>query len=317
MTQIGTDVEHAAELLRQGEIVGIPTETVYGLAANALSSDAVLKVFAAKGRPAFNPLIVHVASADEFARYTENVPELVLRLAARFSPGPLTFVLKKKAIIPDETTGGGNSVALRVPAHKLALALLQKLDFPLAAPSANPSGFISPVTAAHVQAQLAGKIPYVLDGGPCSVGIESTVIAVENDIVTVLRLGGIKVSDLQAVAPVVKIAGAQSVNPASPGQLRSHYAPRTRLVLGNIEDLLLQYHNKKVAVLTLGNFSPQENVVANAILSQTRDLDEAARNLFAALHRLDAAGADLILAEPMPEEGFGAAINDRLQRAGA
>jgi L-threonylcarbamoyladenylate synthase len=317
MTEIGTDIERAAALLSRGELVAIPTETVYGLAANALSSEAVLKVYTAKGRPAFNPLIVHVASAAEFSRYAEEVPELVMQLASRFSPGPLTFVLRKKAIIPDETTGGGNSVALRVPAHPIALELLQRLEFPLAAPSANPSGFISPVTAVHVQAQLAGKIPYVLDGGPCSVGIESTVIAVENDIVTVLRLGGIKVSDLQAVAPVVKIASAQSVNPASPGQLRSHYAPRTRLVLGNLNDLLQEHRAKRVAVLALGDFPPHENIVANAILSPTRNLDEAARNLFAALHRLDAAGADLILAEPMPEEGFGPAINDRLERAAA
>ncbi|AFM12408.1 L-threonylcarbamoyladenylate synthase [Turneriella parva] len=315
MTELGTNVEKAAELLRRGELVAIPTETVYGLAANALSSDAVLKIYAAKGRPAFNPLIVHVRGAAEFSRYAEEVPELVMQLAAHFSPGPLTFVLKKKSNVPDETTGGGNSVALRVPAHPMALDLLHQLDFPLAAPSANPSGFISPVTAAHVADQLGGLIPYVLDGGACSVGLESTVVAVQGDTITVLRLGGVKISDLQLAAPQATVVTSTTPAAASPGQLRSHYAPRTRLVLGNLDKLIQEHRSKKVAVLALADLPPHQNIVAGAKLSPTRNLDEAARNLFASLHRLDAAGAEIILAERMPEEGFGPAINDRLERA--
>lgn len=317
LTEIGKDLATAAELLRRGEVVAMPTETVYGLAANALNADAVLKIYAAKGRPAFNPLIVHVHAAAEFSRYAESVPDIVIRLAERFSPGPLTFVLKKKHVVPDETTGGGNTVALRVPAHPLALTLLRNLDFPLAAPSANPSGFISPVTANHVEQQLQGKIPYILDGGECEVGLESTVIAVDGGEVVVLRLGGIKVADLQKIAPRVKIAKDTSRRPASPGQLRSHYAPRTPLVLGELRNLLLQHRGKRLAILALADFLAQENIIAVEKLSATRNLDEAAHNLFAALHRLDAAGAELILAERMPEEGFGPAINDRLERASA
>ncbi len=315
MAEIGTDIEKAAALLSRGELVAIPTETVYGLAANALSSEAVLKVYTAKGRPAFNPLIVHVASVAEFSRYADDVPELVFELASRFSPGPLTFVLKKKAIIPDETTGGGNSVALRVPAHPIALELLRRLEFPLAAPSANPSGFISPVTAAHVADQLGGKIPYVLDGGPCSVGLESTVVAVQDNTINVLRLGGVKIADLQAAAPHAHVISSGTPAAASPGQLRSHYAPHTRLVLGDLSKLLQEHAGKKVAVLALADFPPHESIVASARLSPTHNLDEAAHNLFASLHYLDAAGADIILAERMPEEGFGLAINDRLERA--
>jgi L-threonylcarbamoyladenylate synthase len=314
-TEIGKDIQKAGDLLRSGEVVAIPTETVYGLAANALDAHAVLKIYTAKGRPAFNPLIVHVKAATEFSRYAESVPDLVMRLAEQFSPGPLTFILKKKPIIPDETTGGGNSVGLRVPAHPFALELLRSLDFPLAAPSANPSGFISPVSASHVEAQLHGEIPYILDGGDSAVGIESTVISVEGDAVKVLRLGGIKIADLQKFTSSVTIATQASPDLISPGQLRSHYAPRTRLVLGNLLNLLLQHRGQKVATLTLADRPTQDNIIAAETLSATHDLDEAAHNLFAALHRLDAAGADVILAERMPETGFGPAINDRLERA--
>ncbi len=314
MTEVGTDIRRAAELLRRGELVAIPTETVYGLAANALSSEAVLKVYAAKGRPAFNPLIVHVASVAEFARYAEDIPDIVFALAAKFCPGPLTFILKKKTNIPDETTGGGNSVALRVPSHPLALELLQQLDFPLAAPSANPSGFISPVTAAHVTEQLGGKIAYVLDGGACRVGLESTVIAFENGKIVVLRAGGVTVEALREFGPV-EVRMHAATGAGSPGLLKSHYAPKTRLIVGNLKLLLDEHAAKRVAVLSLWELVRGENIVAWEVLSPSSDLTEAARNLFAAMRRLDALGADLIVAERMPDHGFGLAINDRLERA--
>lgn len=316
-TITGTDVSMAARLLREGKLVAIPTETVYGLAANALNPDAVLSVFEAKGRPAFNPLIVHVRNAQEFFVYAKEVPELVMRLTERFSPGPLTFVLPKKDIIPDIVTGGGDTVALRVPGHPLTLQLLKQLDFPLAAPSANPFGYISPVTALHVMEQLEGKVAYILDGGPSMIGIESTVVTVESGKLVVLRLGGVAVEDLEEIAGKVELRINQSSDPKSPGQLKSHYAPRIPLELGVMGELLERYRGKKKAVLTLQKNWDTADIIVQEKLSATGDLREAARNLFAALRRLDKSDADVILAERVPYTGLGAAINDRLERAAA
>lgn len=315
MAETGSDVLFASALLRRGDLVAIPTETVYGLAGNALDAGAVLKIYAAKNRPQFNPLIVHLANAGEMQRYAE-VPALAYRLADRFSPGPLTFVLPKKDSIPDITTGGGDTVALRIPAHPLALELLAMLDFPLAAPSANPSGYISPVTAAHVSESLGDKVTYILDGGPCEVGLESTVVTLAGKTIVVFRAGAVPVEALREFGPVEVRTHVPS-GAGSPGLLRSHYAPRTRLVAGNLRTLLEQRPTGKIAVLSLEKPVRGENIIACEVLSPRRDLAEAARNLFAAMRRLDAVGADLIVAERMPERGFGLAINDRLDRASA
>lgn len=316
-TQTGTDIRYAEELLRKGELVAIPTETVYGLAANALSAEAVLKIYETKGRPAFNPLIVHVHDAGQFEKYAIEVHPLIQILAEKFSPGPLTYVLPKKSIIPDIVTGGGDTVALRVPGHPLTLKLLSELDFPLAAPSANPFGYISPVLAEHVAEQLNGKIPYILDGGHSMIGLESTVVTIENNKVVVLRIGGVPLEDLHEVAGPVELRINMSSNPQSPGQLKSHYAPRIPLLLGNVPVLLNSQKGKKIALLVFSERNHAPNVVAQEVLSETRDIKEAARNLFAALRRLDKTGADVILAERFPEFGFGMAINDRLERAAA
>jgi L-threonylcarbamoyladenylate synthase len=315
MTETGSDILFAAALLRRGELVAIPTETVYGLAGNALDAHAVLKIYTTKGRPQFNPLIVHLADKKSMATYAE-VPELAYRLAEHFSPGPLTYVLPKKPNVPDITTSGGETVALRIPAHPLAHELLSLLDFPLAAPSANPSGYISPVTAAHVADGLGGKIPYILDGGPCNIGVESTVITFEDEKIIVLRPGGVTAEALREFGPV-EVRPQSTPSAGSPGLLRSHYAPKTRLVVGDLQELLQEHAKKKLAVLSLGELVRAENIIASEVLSPLSDLSEAARNLFAALHRLDAAHADLIIAERMPEYGLGLAINDRLERASA
>jgi L-threonylcarbamoyladenylate synthase len=314
-TIIGEDISAAAALLQNGELVAIPTETVYGLAANALDPEAVLKIFETKGRPTFNPLIVHVHSAADFSKYAAEVPELVMQLAEKFSPGPLTFVLPKKEIVPDIVTGGGDTVALRVPGHPLTLALLRRLNFPLAAPSANPFGYISPVTALHVMDQLKELVPYILDGGPSMIGVESTVVMVEKNKVIVLRLGGVSVEDLKEVAEEVELRINQSSNPKSPGQLKSHYAPKITLRLGKMDELLQEYSGKRKALLLLQDRPETDDVVAREILSPTADLHEAARNLFSALRRLDHSDAEIILAERVPEYGLGLAINDRLERA--
>ncbi|MCU0435121.1 MAG: L-threonylcarbamoyladenylate synthase [Bacteroidia bacterium] len=311
-TQIGTSLDEAAHWLKQGETVGIPTETVYGLAANALDADAAVKIFQIKNRPGFNPLIVHVHSAAEFEKYAQHVPVQIKKLAEVFSPGPLTFVLPRRTNIPDIITAGGDTVGLRVPAHPLTQALLQKLPFPLAAPSANPFGYISPVTAQHVADQLYGKVPYILDGGPSEVGVESTVVTVRNDKVVVLRLGGITLEQLREVAGEVELDINESSNPQSPGQLKSHYAPRIPLKWGIPAT---QPPLEKVAVLCLQQPPAWSNIVSVETLSATGNLAEAARNLFAAMRRLDETDAQCIFAERMPETGLGKAINDRLKRA--
>lgn len=316
-TITGTDVRVAAQWLERGECVAIPTETVYGLAANALAPSAVVKIFEVKNRPAFDPLIVHVPSVEAARRLITEFPGALRALAEHFWPGPLTLLLPKRALVPDLVTSGLPRVAIRMPAHPLAQALLHALPFPLAAPSANPFGYISPTTARHVFDQLNGKIPYILDGGPCSVGMESTIAGLEEEQLTVYRLGGISLEALEQVAGPVHLALNQSSNPAAPGMLKAHYAPRKLMLLGDIPALLAQQAGKKMGILTFRKQPPLPGAALQLALSETGDLAEAAQRLFAALRQLDTAEVEVILAEYAPEEGLGRAINDRLKRAAA
>lgn len=315
-TIIGTDLQSCVSLLNQGELVAIPTETVYGLAANALNTEAVLRVFEVKNRPVFDPLIMHIHKPEAIYEHAAEVPPLALELAERFWPGPLTLVLPRKRHIPDLVCSGLSTVALRIPSHPVTLNLLSRLDFPLAAPSANPFGYISPTTALHVNDQLGGKIPYILDGGPCAVGVESTIVGVEGDKVVIYRLGGLAVEQLREVCGNVEFSVGSVQHPLAPGMLESHYAPRLPLVLGRISEMCQRYSDRKLAILSFKDFYPAENmVVASSVLSSSGDLRQAAKNLFAAMRRLDQSGADLIIAETVPEEGLGRAINDRLRKA--
>lgn len=316
-TQTGADPSLAAHWLRAGECVAIPTETVYGLAANALDPAAVVKIFEIKNRPAFDPLIVHVPGVEAVERYAEEMPAPLRALAERFWPGPLTLLLPKRDLIPDLVTSGLPRVALRAPAHPLAQALLQQLSFPLAAPSANPFGYISPTTARHVHDQLHGKIPYILDGGSCRIGLESTIAGIEDGRVTVYRVGGLAIESIEEVAGPVQIMLNQSSNPAAPGMLKSHYAPRKLLILGDIAENMHHYSHKKVGILAFREKRPLPAGAIELVLSETGDLAEAAQNLFGALRMLDQSEAEVILAETVPEEGLGRAINDRLRRAAA
>lgn len=319
---IGTDIKAAADLLRKGEVVAIPTETVYGLAANAYNEAAVLKIFQAKERPAFDPLIVHVHSLEQVMEVVSfldldrgNIRAEAEALMKQFWPGPLTLVLPKTDRVPDLVTSGLNTVAVRMPAHPMALELLRSLEFPLAAPSANPFGYVSPTTAQHVADQLGGRIPYILDGGPCTVGVESTIIGWESDTGhwVLYRPGGTPVAEIEAVIGSVGMA-KKSVLPASPGMLESHYAPRKPVHIGDVKSLLKQYAGQRVAVIA---FTEAHDAWRTEVLSPNGDIAEAARHLFAALRALDASDADVILAEIFPQEGLGAAINDRLRRASA
>ncbi len=313
------DVSSAKKALRAGKLVAIPTETVYGLAANALDEEAVLNIFRVKNRPAFDPLIVHVAHWEQARHWTQGEEPAVLALAERLAaacwPGPLTLLLKKSPEIPDLVTSGLPRVALRVPKHPLTLELLRQLDFPLAAPSANPFGYISPTRPEHVQKQLGDRIAGILNGGACSVGVESTILGFEEEKPVIYRKGGLSVEAIEELVGEVEVRAQSSSAPASPGMLKSHYAPRTPLVTGDVKLLLKKYGEQKVGVLAFRQMLPVVPPERQRLLSPEGDLAKAAQNLFAAMHELDALGLDVILAELLPEKGLGRAVNDRLRRA--
>ncbi|MBP6389666.1 MAG: threonylcarbamoyl-AMP synthase [Flavobacteriales bacterium] len=310
---IGTDLLEAARLLRAGQLVAIPTETVYGLAANAFDEAAVVRVFETKQRPAFDPLIVHVRDRAQLERVA-IVPAAAGPLIARFWPGPLTLVLPKRPEVPDLVTSGLDTVAVRMPAHPLTQELLALLDFPLAAPSANPFGYVSPTTAQHVADQLGERIPYILDGGPCAVGVESTILAWNGaGSWSLLRQGGVKQEDLEPfTGPLHQRVSTE--RPVAPGMLESHYAPRTPVYMGEVPALLQRFASRSVGVIS---FQTSYRTSHCQVLSPSGDLSEAARHLFGALRALDASDCEVIVAEVFPEVGLGRAINDRLRRAAA
>lgn len=312
MAEIGKDITKAIDLVSRDELVAIPTETVYGLAGNALSKTAASKIFAVKDRPQFDPLIVHVSDLQKAEDYVSEIPEQAQLLAEKFWPGPLTLLLKKKKIIPDLVTSGLDTVGIRCPNHSLTRSLLTALPFPLAAPSANPFGYVSPTKPEHVNEQLGERIHYILDGGTCTVGIESTIVGFENNKPVVYRLGGLSLEDIENTIGKVKLMTHSSSNPKAPGQLKSHYAPAKKVFLGPIEQMLLQYPAHEVGLLT---FQTDFNSPFQFILSPSGNMEEAAQNLFEALRSFDKMPVDVILAEPVPNVGLGRAINDRLQRA--
>lgn len=309
--EIGIDVERAAKLLRAGRLVAMPTETVYGLAANALDTRAVLSIFEAKNRPGFDPLIVHIGSLEQVAEVAVDYPLKARRLTERYWPGPLTIVLKKRDIIPDIVTSGLDSVGVRMPRHPLTLRLLQDVGFPVAAPSANPFGYVSPTTARHVADQLGDRIDYILDGGPCAVGVESTIVSFVDPKPKLLRAGGLSLNEIRRVIGDFDIVEQSSSQPLAPGMLSEHYAPTTLIYLGDIPKLASRFSDKRLAVL---GFTSTYGFEGEA-LSNTGDIREAAKNLFAAMRRLDSGDYDVILCETVPAEGLGLAINDRLSRA--
>lgn len=315
----GTDVNKAAEVLKNDGLVAIPTETVYGLAGNALKDATVTKIFDAKNRPTFDPLIIHLADLEQWDEYCEDIPSLFKELAHEHCPGPLTFLVKKRHMIPDLVTAGSPWVAVRFPAHHLTREVLKAVNFPLAAPSANPFGYISPTTAAHVEAQLKGKVDYILDGGPCKVGLESTIIGIEDNAVQILRKGGFDASIIQKHTHMpLHYFESSTSNPAAPGMLSSHYAPQVPFYLSESIELFIHNHKgKRVGVLCFGQmdraFHGAEMVLD---LSPEQDLAEAARNLFAYMRKMDNNNIlDMIVAERVTSEGLGLGINDRMYRA--
>ncbi len=305
-------IARAVELLRTGEIVALPTETVYGLAADALNAEAVAKIFSAKSRPHFDPLIVHLPDLnwlEQLAHVPTNNKHLFERLIAAFWPGPLTFILGKTELVPPLVTAGLETVALRQSAHPLFQEVIRRLGKPLAAPSANRFGRISPTNAAAVRAEL--EIPAVLDGGAATVGIESTVVELDGKEIRILRPGPISPEMLAEFGNVTLSAATAKI--VSPGQLESHYAPKTKLIVVSDISLFAFPGGKKIGVLCFGRSAFPNG----RTLSLRRNLDEAAANLFKMMRELDEEKLDLIVAELVPEIGIGIAINDRLRRAAA
>lgn len=310
----------AAKALRGGKLVAIPTETVYGLGANALNKSAVANIFAAKNRPSFDPLIIHQSSTDRILAYAREIPPEARLLADEIWPGPLTLVLSKQESVPDLVSAGLSTVALRVPNHPLTLELLEAVDFPVAAPSANPFGFVSPTTAQHVKDQLGDKIHYILDGGACRVGLESTIVGFPGGVATVLRKGGLPVERIEKILghPVVVKTHSNS-RPEAPGMLSRHYSPGVAMLLLEKTVKLPPYPPGSAAIIFGKDNKPvtdqSELKVFN--LSPSGDLNEAARTLFAILRKISQGNYPLVIACLVPEEGLGLAINDRLRRAAA
>lgn len=313
---VGTDIHIAIHCLTNGELVAIPTETVYGLAANAFNLHAVTAIYKAKNRPQFNPLIIHTHSIEQLEKWGLVIPQKMKLLAAHFSPGPLTYVIPKSDSIPDIVTAGTDAVAVRIPDHPLTLELLRNIDFPLAAPSANPSGFVSPTNAWHVHEQLGNKVSYILNGGDCSVGVESTIISFLDETPSILRYGGLGVEDIEKIiGPVTLPTGGFIDNPVAPGQLARHYATNRKLIVGDPLKYLHTYAPERIGVIAFSSVYSEIPTRNQIVLSTHGNLDEAAQQLFAAMRTIDTFDIDIIIAEKFPEEGLGRAINDRLKRA--
>lgn len=319
MSFVTTDISLAARYLLNDNLVAIPTETVYGLAGNALKEHVVARIFEIKNRPFFNPLIVHIAGTEQLIKYAEKISDVQGILAERFWPGPLTILFKKKNIIPDIVTAGLSRVGIRCPAHPLTLALLKELDFPLAAPSANPFGYVSPTTADHVQKHLGSKIPCILDGGPCRVGLESTVVEAIGNQIRILRPGAITADDIRKAGNFeIIISDFSSSRPSSPGQLEKHYAPKASLFLLPRTEWNQFFHELSVTVIYWGKPDPRWPAQwIKLSLSEKENLVEAASRLFSLLRWADEHAVKTVLAEPVPALGMGIAINDRLKRAAA
>lgn len=316
MIEISTDINKAKKILENNELVAIPTETVYGLAGNIYSETAIKKIFETKKRPFYNPLIVHIHNKKLIDEIAINIPEKARILADAFWPGSLTLLLEKNNKIPDIVTAGRNSVAVRVPNHPLTLELLKALNFPLAAPSANPFGSISPTRAQHVADYFSNDIAMVLEGGNCENGIESTIIGFKNDQPILYRLGSISIEEIEVLVGPLKVKNHSEKLPESPGMLSRHYAPKTKTILvEDIEKELSLHTDKRIGVIVFKTIIDKTNINYTEILSEKGDLKQAMSNLYAAMHRLDKLKLDLIIAQKFPEEGLGKSINDRLERA--
>lgn len=314
-----TNIQLAAELLRQGKLVAIPTETVYGLGADAKNPEAVKKIFVAKGRPSDHPLIVHIADVSDLPHWAVEIPPTAYTLAEKYWPGPLTLVLKKHPSVPYQVTGGQETIAIRIPNHPVALAVLQAFGGGIAAPSANRFCRISPTQASHVEEELGDKVDMILDGGACEVGLESTIVDLSQDNPRLLRPGQINKIEIELLLGVTLQLPEINEQIHAPGAMEVHYSPEAATLLCTSEQIQkilngeVYQHNYKIGVLTY-NF-PMEASEDNLRISMSKEADAYAHDLYDALHRLDNAWADIILIEQPPQSEEWIAINDRLGKA--
>lgn len=315
-TNISDNISQAAHFLKIGKAVAIPTETVYGLAANIYNEQAIRSIFELKERPLNNPLIVHIHSFDQLEEIAVDIPGVAYQLAKTFWPGPLTLVLDKNPSIPDVITANKPTVGIRMPNHPVTLELLKSIDFPLAAPSANPFKRISPTNPERVFEYFENKLPFILNGGECENGIESTIIGFREGKPIIYRLGALAQNKIEEITGKIEVLNSDNEAPDAPGMLDKHYSPRTKLILTeNMEEEIRRNAGKKIGLLSFNFFDSQELVQAHKILSVTSNLDEAAHNLYEYLQELDQLDLEVIIAEMMPKKALGNSINDRLKRA--
>jgi L-threonylcarbamoyladenylate synthase len=316
MTIITKDIHKAILELNNGKAVAIPTETVYGLAANIYDENAINSIFNIKNRPSNNPLIVHIKSVNQLEKVAREIPPMAEKLAAHFWPGPLTLVLKKQNNISNLITSGKDTVAVRVPNHPVTIELLEKIDYPLAAPSANPFGSISPTNSEHVFHYFENKLGVILEGGKCRSGIESTIIGFENGLPILYRHGSISIEEIESVIGPIQIKNKDNINPDAPGMFSRHYAPQTKSLLSdNVLESVENCKFKNIGVLTFKNKIETEKEIVQYVLSPKGNYFEAAQNLYDYLHQLDKLHLDVLFIEKLPEVDLGKSINDRLSRA--
>lgn len=314
--KISTNIIEAGNWLIQNKVIAIPTETVYGLAATIYNEEAIQSIYKIKNRPGTNPLIVHIKSERELYKYVSSIPVKASLLAKTFWPGPLTLVLPKSDTIPYYITANKDTVAIRVPAHATTLKLLNRLDFPLAAPSANPSNSVSATSAIHVKDYFADKIPFILDGGECKKGLESTIIGFEKGEPVVYRLGALSIEHIEKVIGPVTIKNEAKNTPDAPGMFLKHYAPKTPLyIVANMELFLQESNHSSIAYLGFNKEYEHSKIKKSYLLSSRNKLEQAGRNLYKTLIHIDTQNHDAIVTQFFPNENLGKSINDRLKRA--
>jgi L-threonylcarbamoyladenylate synthase len=313
---ITSNISNAVDALNNGALVAIPTETVYGLAGSAFCEHAIQKIFELKNRPFCNPLILHTHSIHEVLKFVQHIPPNAMKLAEAFWPGPLTLLLPKKSIIPQIVTAGSHLVAVRIPNHPVALALLKQLDFPLVAPSANPYTRISPTNAKMVDDYFGEDLPVILDGDICSKGIESTIVGFHDDTPVIYRQGAISVDAIEFIAGKSKVQATIKEKVTTPGMSPMHYAPKTKFcIVESVVNFIQENPALKIGALTLGKIDINQPNTTNINLSLTADLEEASTNLYKSMYDLDALELDCIIIELFPEIGIGKSLNDRILRA--
>ncbi len=313
---ISNNIPFAIDALIKGELIAIPTETVYGLAGNALNEHVVNKIFHLKNRPTCNPLILHTHSINEVLKYVQHVPPIALKLAEVFWPGPLTLLLPKKHNILHSVTSGSHLVAVRIPNHPLTLSLLRQLDFPLVAPSANPYTRISPTNAKMVDDYFGNDLSIILDGGTCTKGIESTIVGFHDDTPIIYRQGAISVDAIEFIAGKSKVQATIKDRVTTPGMSPMHYAPKTKfLIVENIQHFLTEHPDLKTGVIAFGESLVTRSMTEVVNLSKCKDLEEASSNLYKSMYDLDKLNLDCIIIESFPEISLGKSLNDRIRRA--